>query len=470
MTRQTHQACTSFLAGKHATIDGSPLIARNEDNGVAIWPKKAVVHPAVDHDSPVTFVSKNNQFTTPLPAHADHYTAVPDSDPSAGDYAESGINAHNVAMSATESAYANSRVLGVDPLVSNGIAEDAMVTVVLPYVTSAKAGVQRLGQLVETHGAAEANGVLFCDSDEVWYLEIVSGHHWVAQRIPDDMYAVVANQLAIQDIDFDRPADFLTSANIRHFVQLHHLNPDGNRFNARHIFGTQSTFDAHYNTPRVWYGHRLLTPSAFENPTDQELPFLRHAEKKISVPDVAALLGSHYQETPYDPLGNGTATERHLFRAIGLSRTENSHILQIRRQVIPQLAGIVWQCFGNPAFNPYVPFYAAGDQFGPTYSADNQQFSPQNPYWAGKLLETLGEAHYRQNREQIANFLKHTQALGIQRLTAGDALDHPTAATLGAFNAATADQFATEMTTQTGNLLCANAEQSRLSFKMDQNL
>ncbi|UIF30125.1 C69 family dipeptidase [Levilactobacillus brevis] len=469
MTRQTHQACTSFLAGKLATIDGSPLIARNEDNGVAIWPKRAVVHPATDQH-PTTFVSQNNQFTTTLPAHAVQYTAVPDSDPSAGDYAESGINAHNVAMSATESAYANSRVLGVDPLVSDGIAEDAMVTVILPFVDSAQAGVKRLGHLVETHGAAEANGVLFCDSDEVWYMEIVSGHHWVAQRIPDDMYAVVANQLAIQDIDFDRPGDFLTSANLQHFVQASHLNPDGNRFNSRHIFGTQTVFDAHYNTPRVWYGHRLFTPSAFENPTDQELPFLRHAERKISVPDVANLLGSHYQETPYDPLGHGTETERHLYRAIGLSRTENSHILQIRRHVIPRLAGIVWQCFGNPAFNPYVPFYAAGDQLGVDYSANNQRFTPQNPYWAGKLLETLGEAHYQQNREQIADFLKQTQSLGIQRLGLGDQLDQPNAASLGTFNAATAEQFATAIESQAGKLLCTNAEQSQLSFKMDQNL
>ena len=34
-------------------------------------------------------------------------------------------------------------------------------------------------------------------------MEIGSGHHWVAMRIPDDSYAVVANQLAIQEIDFN---------------------------------------------------------------------------------------------------------------------------------------------------------------------------------------------------------------------------------------------------------------------------
>lgn len=78
-----------------------------------------------------------------------------------------------------------------------------MVTVVLPYIKSARAGVERLGKIVQEHGAAEADGILFADKDEAWYMEIGSGHHYVAQRIPDDSYAVVANQLAIQVIDFN---------------------------------------------------------------------------------------------------------------------------------------------------------------------------------------------------------------------------------------------------------------------------
>lgn len=468
MTRLPHQACTSVLVGKLATLDGSPLIARNEDNAVAIWPKQAVSHPASTSGT-THFVSKNNQFTTSLPQAAAQYTAVPDSDSSAGDYGESGINAHQVAMSATESAYTNSRVLGVDPLVPNGIAEDAMLTVILPYIDSAQAGIQRLGHLVHTQGAAETNGVLFSDLDEVWYMEIVSGHHWVAQRIPDDAYAVVANQLAIEEVDFDSP-NFLTSPNLRQFVQSHRLNPDGEGFNSRHIFGTHSEQDAHYNTPRVWYGHKILTPSAFENPTDMTLPFIQHAERKIGLDDVATILGSHYNGTPYDPLGHGTATERTAYRAIGLARTQNSHILQLRRNVPPLRAGIVWQGFGNPAFTPYVPFFAAGDQLAPTYAAANPTYSATNPYWQAKLVEVLSEAHYHQNRGLIDHFLQASQQRGIQRVQAGDDLTPSTPTTLGEFNVATAASFATALQAHIGALVQANAEQSALSFAMDSQL
>ncbi|MFC6260791.1 C69 family dipeptidase [Levilactobacillus fujinensis] len=469
MLRFTHQACTSFLAGKHATIDGSTLIARNEDNFVAIWPKRVMVHPA-DESRDLTFISKKNHFTTTLPEHAVHYTAMPDTNPDEGHYEESGINAHNVAMSATESAYTNSLVLGVDPLVATGIAEDAMLTVILPYIDSARAGIQRLGQLVTTAGAAETNGVLFSDTDEVWYMEIVSGHHWVAQRIPDDAYAVVANQLAIEDIDFDDPKNFMASANIQHFVQAHRLNPDGNRFNSRHIFGTHTADDAHYNTPRVWYGHKLFTPSAFEEPTSMALPFIRHAEQKISVPQVEAFLGSHYQETPFDPLGNGTEQERHQFRAVGLSRTQNSHILQLRRDVVPALAGVIWQALGNPAFSPYLPVYAAGNQLDATFAGDNTDYNGQNPYWAAKLLNILSEDHYRQNRKLRDSFLTTMQSWGIQRLTSGDVISAPDEMSLGVLNAETAQLFNTAIQEQIGKLVQANADLSALSFTMDDNL
>ncbi|MFC6206017.1 C69 family dipeptidase [Levilactobacillus tongjiangensis] len=469
MNRHTHQACTSFLAGKLATIDGSTLIARNEDNFVAIWPKRALKH-ATDAVNDSDFISKNNGFHTQLPTHSFAYTAMPDTDPSEGYYEESGINDQNVAMSATESAYTNSHVLGIDPLVTDGIAEDAMLTVVLPYVDSARTGIQRLGDLVTTNGAAETNGVLFSDTEEVWYMEIVSGHHWVAQRIPDDAYAVVANQLAIEDIDFTNAQNFMTSPDIRHFVQANRLNPDGNRFNSRHIFGTHNADDAHYNTPRVWYGHKLFTPSAFEEPISMELPFIQHAEHKISIEEVEAFLGSHYQETPFDPLGHGTDEERHRFRAVGLARTQNSHILQLRRHVSPLLTGVIWQCLGNPAFSPYVPFYAAGDQLGSAWSANNADYSPTNPYWAAKLLDVLSEDHYHQNRKLLADFQKQAQIAGLHRLTIGDATGQPTSATLGSFNAATADELAQAIHQQTAKLVQANAELSQLTFTMDQNL
>ena len=60
------------------------------------------------------------------------------------DWAEAGINIKNVAMSSTETITSNAIVLGADPLIGDSISEEGMITIVLPYINSAREGVERL--------------------------------------------------------------------------------------------------------------------------------------------------------------------------------------------------------------------------------------------------------------------------------------------------------------------------------------
>ena len=246
MTTLGRSSCTSILIGKKATIDGSVIIGRNEDSRTA-WPKHLAFHQRVETEGNV-FKSHGNKFSLDLPKTAYAYSSTPEWTKKYGVFEEDGINEYRVAMSATESAYANERILAIDPFeTETGILEEAMVTVVLPYVKTAQEGVKLLGKIVEEKGAAEANGILFGDEDEAWYMEIGSGHHWVARRIPDDSYTVVANQLSIQEINFNDPANFLYSQGLEAFVYDHRLWPKDAPFIWRDIFGTRSESDLHYN-------------------------------------------------------------------------------------------------------------------------------------------------------------------------------------------------------------------------------
>lgn len=140
--------CTEILVGKAASMDGSTIVARNEDGYGPINPIKFIVHEAHDQTN-ASYTSVTTGVTVPLPDHAYRYTATPQADQSDGQYEEAGINELNVGMSATETTATNARVLGYDPLVHDGVDEEAMVTLVLPYIKSAKEGVQRLGALIE---------------------------------------------------------------------------------------------------------------------------------------------------------------------------------------------------------------------------------------------------------------------------------------------------------------------------------
>lgn len=407
-------ACTSILVGKKATLDGSTFIARNEDAKSA-WPKHMKVHEAQTAIAS-TFVSNANGFKIELPATKAKYTATPEWTDEFGLFEEDGFNEYGVAMSATESAYANSRVLSCDPYVENGISEEAMITVVLPYVKSARAGVLRLGQIVEEYGTSESNGILFADKDEVWYMETGSGHHWVAQRIPDDCYAVVANQLAIQEIDFTDSNNFLWSSGIQEFVNQNHLNPAYEGFNFRNIFGTHELSDEIYSTPRVWYGQKYLNPSIQQDPMSEELPFIRKAERLISKDDIAYILSSHFQNTPYDPLGNGPKELKNKFRPISLAKTQESHILQIRPNLPVNLACIQWLALGVTAQSVYVPFYFGATDVHPAYKSGQQTHDFDSAYWVYKLVGVLVDPHYLAFGRQLKDTQKQLDILFGQKI------------------------------------------------------
>lgn len=390
-------ACTSMIVGKKASIDGSIMIARNEDSKSS-WPKNYVIHEHKEFDEDQTFTSKDNGFKMPLPKVRFKYSGTPEWTDKFGLFEENGFNEYGVAMSATESTYTNKLALGADPLVKDGIGEEAMITVVLPYVKTAREGVQRLGQIVEYYGTSESNGILFADKDEAWYMETGAGHNWVAQRIPDDSYAVIANQSAIQEVDFDDRDNFMWSTNIRQFVADNHLDdnlyPSKEVFNFRKVFGTADLSDTYYNTPRVWYGLKMFSPDDEYEPTSQEMPFINRANRKLSIFDVQDFLSSHYQGTPYDPIGEGSEHDKHLFRPISLAKTQEAHILQIRPNMPTSAADIQWLSMGVGAQSSFVPFYAGANDTPKTYQNASGSYSLNQAYWTYKLAGVLVDPHY----------------------------------------------------------------------------
>lgn len=464
------------MVGKKASMDGSTFIARNEDRVLAIEPKRFIVQPAVSGRDE-TYVSAYNGLTVKLPANGMRYTATPSGDQSKGLNEEDGFNEANVGESATESVYANDRVLAYDPYVKNGLAEDSMTTLVLPYIHSAREGVKYLGNLIAKYGSAEGNGVQFSDQNEVWYMEISTGHQWVAVRIPDDCYAVAANQIAIEQIDFDDPDNYMWSPSIQEFVNLHGLNPDQDQWNFRHIFGTNTKKDHHYNTPRVWFAQRYLNPIAAANQTPEsaDIPFIRKPERKIAVEDIQYILKSHYNETKYDPLGDGDEHDRKTYRAISLSRTAQSHILQMRNDVDPKHAAIQWIALGVPSFNAYVPFFTNADDTDVSYRELPAKMDLKSAFWLNEALAMVVESHYNDFAEKDLNFQKELGEWARRKIHEVDehvkSLEGKELTTyLTSQNHEIANHFNTRAKELLFDLMTQGTELSALTFKMDPNL
>jgi len=474
MRQHSHAACTSIMVGKKASMDGVNYIARNEDNFVVNWPKRFFVQQSVAKRHQ-TYTSPYNKLSVKLPENGYRYTSSPDANQDEGWYEEDGINEKNVGMSATESVTANEKVLAYDPLIVDGVAEDSITTLVLPYINSAREGVQYLGDLIAKYGSTESNGVEFFDENEIWYMELATGHQWVAIRIPDDCYAVAANQMGIEDIDFHDPENYMWSKGIQEFVSEHDLNPDFDRWNFRHIFGTDTNQDRHYNTPRVWYGQKVLNPTIEQDPESSDLPFLRKPEKKIAVEDIQYILGSHFNETKYDPIGGGNDEDKKRYRAISLSRTANSHILQLRDAKKVKAIGIEWKSLGIPSFTPYVPFFTNATDIDASYSYSPEKLDMKSAYWIYETLSMVVESHYAEfakanlnyqtelaswARRKIAAVDKATENMDSSELT--DYLTVQNHKIAKYFNDATKEHIA--------DLITQGTELSKLTFKMDPKL
>ena len=326
--------CTTILVGKNASYDGSTLVARNEDssNGVFEPKRMRVVHP---DEQPRVYTSVLSHLTVELPDNPMRYTSVPDVVPGHGIWAEAGFNELNVGMSATETLTTNERVRGADPLVDyvpakgnegedgyvpaqpGGLGEEDMVTLVLPYAKVRRDGVRILGDLLERYGTYENNGIAFSDVDEIWWLETIGGHHWIAKRVPDDAYVTMPNQLGIDSFDLDdaegAQADHMCSADLRSWMAEWHLDltlgvkGDGPAtvFNPREAFGSHSDSDHVYNTPRAWYMQRCLNPSRCVGRPRRRL----HArERRYPLEPRARAQGDHrgHQVRAFEPLpGHG---------------------------------------------------------------------------------------------------------------------------------------------------------------------
>lgn len=440
-------ACTTILVGKKASYDGSTMIARNDDSGSGHFtPKKfVVIHP---EEQPKTYKSVISHVTIELPDDPMRYTAVPNAVEGEGIWAAAGVNEANVAMTATETITSNPRVLGADPLVKlqpaedgkeevpGGIGEEDIVCIVLPYIRSAREGVKRLGSLLEQYGTYEMNGIAFQDQDEIWWLETIGGHHWMARRVPDDVYVVMPNQLGIDRFDFSdalgEQKEYMCSADLEEFVKTYHLDlsQDG-EFHPRDAFGSHDDADHVYNTPRAWFMERYLNPHtkvwdgphADFTPVSDELPWCMVPEKKVTVEDVKYVLSSHFQGTPYDPYAAyGDKSLRGAYRSIGINRNDFLAVIQMRPQMEQENGVIEWLAFASNAFNVLVPFYADVEETPEYLSNTTGEVSTENFYWSSRLIAAMADASYRSSVFHIERYQEHVMAKGHELIHHYDAL------------------------------------------------
>ena len=402
---QAVQACCGFIIGRQLTKDGTTLFGRTEDypyypNG-GKHNKNYVVVDAKNYKEGDQLEDESNGFTYPHAASEMKYTATYDSargDGSNGAFGEHGFNEAGVSMTATVTAIPNKKVLKTDPLTENGIPEAAMLDVVLPRVKSAREGVELLAKVIEEKGSAEGNVVVFADQNETWYMEILSGHQYVAVKVPEDKYAVFANTYYLGHVDLNDTENVIASKDVEKVAKEsgnYKTDKDGN-FHIAKSYGPEKYAEG--DRSRTYAGITLLDPDSKVTYEDDEYELFRSPtdpNKKYTLEDAFALQRNRFEHlngrfVPDDQIGvkkqgddgsNDTVRKDQYKYALGNENVIDAHVYQINPNLPKSFGGTVWIGMGPSRNTPYVPFYGNVKDTYEAFKPQTATYDPNSWYW-----------------------------------------------------------------------------------------
>ena len=382
--------CTTIIIGQEQTADGSMIVARSEDWD-AMEAKNYEIFEGTDN-GPREFVAKDSPFRCELPEKALGYSALSPYNLH-GHWGSAGFNTAGVGMSATESIFSSDEVLKHDPLVENGVAENSVFNITLPYVHTAREGVERLGMLIEKYGIAEGFGIGFVDSKEIWYLETACGHRWLACRMPKDQYFVTGNQSRFRTYDPNDKENYLASADLIEFAEKHGLyNPAQGAFDFHEAYARDIKLDTTYNYPRVWGLQQFFSPEIKNDVTKNTFPVFAKAAHKVTLTELRTAFRFHYDNTEHDPYLNSNPKEP--YRPVSIFRTTQTHLLQVRPELPQAIGSVNYVAMGMADLGVFLPLYQGITSYPEAYTKGNGESSDDSAYWKFRKIMVLGMTNY----------------------------------------------------------------------------
>ncbi|MGT2847125.1 C69 family dipeptidase [Streptococcus massiliensis] len=406
------EACSSFIIGKNLTTDGSVLYGRTEDYPFLPQPgahnKNYIVTEAKDYKEGDKIEDKSNGFTYPHLKHEFKYTSVPDAsrDTDEGVYGAHGQNEHGVTMTATTSAVPHEKILEVDPLVKDGLAESSFVDTILPRVKTAREGIELVAKIIDEKGSAEGNDIVIADQNELWYMEIYSGHQYVAIKYPDDKYSIYPNTYFLGNVDFNDKENVIASKDIESVPKKadHYQEVDG-KFHLAKSYGPD--YYTARNRSRAYAGIKLMDPNSKINYLDDHFDFFQtptDSNRRYSVEDAIAVQRNRFEtlkegfipDDQYDKRGKDGKPEvnsaldgdKYKF-APGNENVIDAHIYQIKKDLPAPMASIMWLSQAPSRNTPYIPFYGNVNDTYKAFKPQDATYNKDSFYWVAWHIDQM---------------------------------------------------------------------------------
>lgn len=410
LTAQSAEACSAFIIGKDLTTDGTALFGRTEDYPFrpygGLHNKNLVLYPARNYAEGEMIEDLSTGFTYPHLAHEYQYFGVPDSsrDTDEGIYDAHGVNEFGVVLSATVSLDPHRAIAGktgVDPLVEDGLAEAILPSVVLPRVKTAREAIELIAKIVDEKGSAEGNTVIAADENEIWYMEIISGHQYAAIKFPDDKFAIFPNTLFLGYVDPSDTENVIVSKALEETARKanRYKEVDG-KFHIAASYGPDTMNEG--NRSRAYAGIKLLDPNSPVTYQDERYDLLRQPtdpSKKYTVADAIEIQRNRFETLPeflpddQKPEGlMGEEANKYKY-APGNENVIDAHIYQMRTALDNQAAPTLWLGLGASRNTPYIPIFGNITKVYEAFSPTSDSYSPDSWFWVAQHIDRMAVAY-----------------------------------------------------------------------------
>lgn len=272
-------ASYAYYVGRNLTDDGSVMLGGTGEEVSSHWLE---IVPARDHPEGTTIdvgVTEDasipgDLIAIPQAARTFRYMQMAYSDYEGfpAPLTNGGVNEHQVAV---RDVWAPSRdeLVDMTPTPQQGLQYSDLARLVMERATTAREGVEIIGELIAEHGYATYGGNthLIADPQEGWVVwEFAGGQGlWVAERLgPDDVRVLYPGGIGEVPTDLEGNPDFLASDNFFSFAQEQgwYDPASGAPFDVHAIYGRQSVDD--FRDP----GIKLMSPADMEEATRAMAP------------------------------------------------------------------------------------------------------------------------------------------------------------------------------------------------------
>lgn len=410
------EACSNFIVGKKASVDGSVMCSYSADDyGMFQY---LCHYPAAKHakgEMRKIFDWDSNKYHGEIPEAAETYNVI------------GNINEWQVTIG--ETTYGGREEM-VD---STGIMDyGSLIYVALQRSKSAREAIKVMTTLANTYGYnSEGETFTICDPKEAWIMEMMGkgpgskGAVWVALRIPDDAICAHANQSRIGKFNMKDKKNVMYAKDVVSFARSKgwFQGKDAD-FSWKMAYAKPDFSGRRFCDARAWamLNHfydmsPYLDWALGKNPDAQDMPLWVVPDKKVSVQDVENVMRDHYEGTPLSvadgsDIGGGIwempyrptplmykVDGKQYFneRPVSTQQTGFVFVSQMRSWLPREIGGVFWFANDDANMAAFTPVYCSMTERPECYNtpgADALHFSKKNAYWVCNMTSNMVYPRY----------------------------------------------------------------------------